>query len=90
MEDALDWARGMLPEDRIDLETVHGWALDELLDRSVGAGLDLKEQGRMKLRHMDIQNLTVSTANMRAKGRSGARGDLVPLIVHANGLRLGR
>jgi nucleotide-binding universal stress UspA family protein len=38
-EDAAEWARVMLPEDRIDVETVDGWALDELLDRSVGAAM---------------------------------------------------
>jgi nucleotide-binding universal stress UspA family protein len=36
-EEAAELARLTLPEVRIDVETVHGWALDELLDRSVGA-----------------------------------------------------
>ena len=48
----------------------------------------------MELRHIDIANLTVSTANMRGKGKPDianilpsvrARGILVPLIVRANG-----
>ena len=49
----------------------------------------------MELRHIDIENLAVSTANMRGKGRAPdlsnilpsirARGILVPLIVRANG-----
>ena len=49
----------------------------------------------MELKHIDIANLSVSPANMRAKGRSPdianilpsvrARGVLVPLIVRANG-----
>jgi len=48
----------------------------------------------MDLRHIDIANLSVSTANMRAKGKPDignilpsirARGVLVPLIVRANG-----
>lgn len=48
----------------------------------------------MELKHIDIANLSVSTANMRAKGKSDignilssvrARGILVPLIVRANG-----
>jgi nucleotide-binding universal stress UspA family protein len=38
-QDAAEWARVTLPEDRIDVETVHGWALDELLERSVGAAM---------------------------------------------------
>jgi nucleotide-binding universal stress UspA family protein len=37
MEEATELARLTLPEDLIDVETVHGWALDELLARSVGA-----------------------------------------------------
>ena len=49
----------------------------------------------MELKHIDIANLSVSPANMRAKGRASdianilpsirARGVLVPLIVRANG-----
>lgn len=48
----------------------------------------------MELRHIHIDNLTVSTANMRGKGKPDianilpsvrARGILVPLIVRANG-----
>jgi ParB family transcriptional regulator, chromosome partitioning protein len=48
----------------------------------------------MQLRHIDIANLTVSTANMRAKGKVDignilpsirARGILVPLMVRPNG-----
>jgi ParB family transcriptional regulator, chromosome partitioning protein len=49
----------------------------------------------MELRHIDIDNLSVSTANMRGKGKAPdlgnilpsirARGILVPLIVRANG-----
>lgn len=49
----------------------------------------------MELRHIDIANLSVSAANMRAKGKAPdianilpsvrARGVLVPLIVRANG-----
>jgi ParB family transcriptional regulator, chromosome partitioning protein len=48
----------------------------------------------MQLRHIDIANLTVSTANMRGKGKVDianilpsvrARGILVPLMVRANG-----
>jgi len=48
----------------------------------------------MELRHINIANLTVSTANMRGKGKPDianilpsvrARGILVPLIVRANG-----
>lgn len=36
-EDAAECARVLLPEDRIGVETVHGWVLEELLDLSVGA-----------------------------------------------------
>jgi ParB family chromosome partitioning protein len=48
----------------------------------------------MQLRHIDIANLTVSTANMRGRGKADianimpsvrARGILVPLIVRPNG-----
>lgn len=48
----------------------------------------------MQLRHIDIANLTVSTANMRGKGKADianilpsvrARGILVPLMVRPNG-----
>jgi ParB family transcriptional regulator, chromosome partitioning protein len=48
----------------------------------------------MELKHIDIEKLTVSTANMRGKGKPDidnilpsvrARGILVPLIVRANG-----
>lgn len=49
----------------------------------------------MELRHIDLANLSVSAANMRAKGKAPdfanilpsvrARGVLVPLIVRANG-----
>src|SRR3954449_7681350 len=48
----------------------------------------------MQLRHIDIVNLTVSTANMRGKGKVDianilpsvrARGILVPLMVRPNG-----
>ncbi len=48
----------------------------------------------MELRHIDIANLSVSTANMRSRGRPDianilpsvrTRGILVPLIVRANG-----
>jgi ParB family chromosome partitioning protein len=48
----------------------------------------------MQLRHIEIANLTVSTVNMRGKGKPDianilpsvrARGVLVPLIVRANG-----
>jgi ParB family chromosome partitioning protein len=49
----------------------------------------------MELRHIELSNLTVSAANMRAKGKAPdiggilssvrARGILVPLIVRANG-----
>src|SRR3546814_8800798 len=49
----------------------------------------------MELRHIDIANLSVSSANMRAKGKSPdlasilpsvrTRGVLVPLIVRPNG-----
>jgi nucleotide-binding universal stress UspA family protein len=38
-EEAAALARSMLPADRIDVEIVHGWAVDELLERSVGAAM---------------------------------------------------